>query len=99
MPFLILFPTQNKELDKLPQTNNDVVLTYKEFKHLFPKSYPTIHFGHCEGFNELTSENISIIGTPITNPFLVFLYAKSLNLDYSTQKMKMTELNFLFSSI
>ena len=80
---------QKKEFNKLPKTGNDVVLTYKEFKSLFPKAHPTIHIGHCEGFNELKSQNLSIVGTPIPHPFLVFLYAKALNVEYVTQQKGM----------
>lgn len=85
---------QKNEFDKLPKTENDVVLTYKEFKSLFEKAHPTIHFGHCEGFNELESENLSIVGTPIPHPFMVFFYAHAFNLESITQEKRMRKVEF-----
>jgi len=85
---------QKNEFDKLPKTENDVVLTYQEFKSLFEKAHPTIHFGHCEGFNEFESENLSIVGTPIPHPFMVFFYAHAFNLESITQEKRMRKVEF-----
>jgi hypothetical protein len=64
---------------------NDMVITYKDYKHLFQNSHPTIHFGSVEGFNTLIGKNLSIVGTPVPNPRVTQLYAHVLGYETNNQ--------------
>ncbi|WP_273123918.1 hypothetical protein [Bacillus weihaiensis] len=64
------FASNPKYIDKINNVIKtlpvDNVLTYKDFKDLFPYETEEMHFYNSSGYNDLSGKNIAVIGTPNT---------------------------------
>lgn len=57
-----------KYIERINQVINslkiDNVLTYKDFKDMFPHITEQMHFYNSAGYNDLSGKNIAVVGTP-----------------------------------
>jgi hypothetical protein len=73
------------------------VITFLEHKGLFENSNKNIHFGNTTGFDGLKGVNIDVIGTPIQNPIVIYLYAKALGIDITLEKQQKAYREIIFN--
>jgi hypothetical protein len=68
---------------------DDPVLTYMGYKHLFDNPVDLMHFGKLSGFDDLTGQNITVVGTPHQNPIVYLLFATALGIDFKPKDFRM----------
>ena len=73
---------------KLPNTGEDIILTYKNLKDLFPKADKDLHFGNLSGRDKHKGHNLSVIGTPLPNTGTTISYASLFQLPVLTDFSK-----------
>lgn len=78
--------TQMSKGDAPKLQTDTTVITHLNHKGNFDNADDLIHFYNTSGFDHLKGKNLSIVGTPITSPTVVLLYAKALGLDYVNQE-------------
>jgi hypothetical protein len=81
--------------------NSLPVITFKKLKNKFLDCETTMHFGNCEGYDELKGKDIVVVGTPHFNPIVYMLYATALGINVNEIDIVMREQrvnwnNFIF---
>jgi len=81
----------NEKCQKYAQkvAGDDPVLTYMCYKHLFDNPVELMHFGKLSGFDDLTGQNITVVGTPHQNPIVYLLFATALGIDFKPKDFRM----------
>jgi hypothetical protein len=64
------------------------VITYKDFKTKFETSDDIVHFNNSTGYNHLTGQDLSIVGTPIIPTQLIMLYAEVLGINFESKDLE-----------
>lgn len=81
--------------------NSLPVITFKKHKDKFLNCETTMHFGNCEGYDELKGRDIVVVGTPHFHPIVYMLYATALGINVNEIETEMREQrvnwnNFIF---
>ena len=81
---------QMKKMEEPLNIEGDkVVLTYKDYKYLFANADNIAHFGNLTGFDHLKGKDIVIVGTPLPNPTVLYLYATAMGIKLSNDPQDM----------
>lgn len=70
--------------DLVKEVGNLDVITFSELKDYFQNPVDQMHFGKCEGFDELKGMDIAVVGTPHKPPFVYIFYALLAGLEFNT---------------
>ena len=77
---------KNKGKSLSDELEEDNVITFKGYKHLFKNPVNDIHFGNCSGYDTLNGQNLAVVGTPHGSIVQYYLIGKLMNI-----KFEMTE--------
>jgi hypothetical protein len=68
------------------------VITFQNYKKLFPTANPTVHFQNCEGYDFLNGIDLAVVGTPHKNELYYFFTAHAIGIDLSQVNLKLQDL-------
>jgi hypothetical protein len=78
--------------DLLEQIGERQVITFQQYKKLFPTANSSVHFQNCEGYDFLSGIDLAIVGTPHKNELYYFFTAHALGVDLSQVNMELQDL-------
>jgi hypothetical protein len=78
--------------DLLEQIGERQVITFQQYKKLFPTANSSVHFQNSEGYDFLSGINLAIVGTPHKNELYYFFTAHALGVDLSQVNMELQDL-------
>ena len=67
------------------------VITFMKFKSRIINAHQFIHFGNCEGYDDLKGQDLVVLGTPHKNEIQYMLYAKATGIDVNAIDTGMAE--------
>ena len=65
------------------------VITFKAYVNSFINSQKEIYFGNCSGYDFLSNQNLTVVGTPHLNNIKYFLFAQILGINYTNEDTEM----------
>lgn len=72
------------------EVGDSTVITFKAYVNSFTNSQKEIYFGNCSGYDFLSNQNLTVVGTPHLNNIKYFLFAQILGINYTTEDTEMT---------
>ena len=72
------------------EVGDSTVITFKAYVNSFTNSQKEIYFGNCSGYDTLSNQNLTVVGTPHLNNNKYFLFAKILGINYTIEDIEMT---------
>ena len=73
----------NQVPDLIEKIGKRPVITFKNYKNIFPTAHPTLHFGNCKGYDIMKGFNLAVVGTPHKNELYYLFIAHSIGIDLS----------------
>ncbi len=67
------------------------VITFMKFKSKIINAHHFIHFGNCEGYDDLKGQDLVVLGTPHKNENQYLLYARAIGIDVNALDTGMAE--------
>jgi len=64
-------------------------LTFAEYKHHFNNPVELMHYGKLSGFDDLTGQDIGVVGIPHLNPIVYLLFATVLGIEFRPKDFRM----------
>jgi len=72
------------------EVGDSTVITFKAYVNSFTNSQKEIYFGNCSGYDFLSNQNLTVVGTPHLNNIKYFLFAQILGINYTNEDTEMT---------
>ncbi len=72
------------------EVGDSTVITFKAYVNSFINSQKEIYFGNCSGYDFLSNQNLTVVGTPHLNNIKYFLFAQILGINYAIEDTEMT---------
>jgi hypothetical protein len=72
------------------EVGDSIVITFKAYVNSFINSQKEIYFGNCSGYDTLSNQNLTVVGTPHLNNIKYFLFAQMLGINYTIEDTTMT---------
>ncbi|BAY37086.1 hypothetical protein NIES2111_14210 [Nostoc sp. NIES-2111] len=69
----------------------DSIITFTNFKHIFPNAVDNMHLGNVVGYDELKGKKIAVVGTYYHNHLMYALYAAALEVSYKASDFQMSQ--------
>lgn len=82
----------NDITDLVEQIGKRQVITFQQYKKLFPTANASMHFQNCEGYDFLNGIDLAIVGTPHKNELYYFFTAHATGVDLSQVNMELQDL-------
>jgi hypothetical protein len=71
------------------EVGDSTVITFKAYVNSFTNSQKEIYFGNCSGYDFLSNQNLTVVGTPHLNNIKYFLFAQILGINYTNEDTEM----------
>ncbi len=72
------------------EVGDSTVITFKAFVNSFTNCQKEIYFGNCSGYDFLSNQNLTVVGTPHLNNIKYFLFANIFGINYAIEDTEMT---------